>query len=195
GHYGHIAIYLGTERQLKDLGIWEHPIIKPHQADIKRGKVILEALRPGVWLNTLEEFMNIDELTLWRQDNVHSDRDEMLRIYERGFAQLGKDYDFNFDVNTLDKIVCSELIYHAFGRINWPVKYVLGRPTISPDNIAEVAYYENNPIRFVLGNRAERRFEPDPVNRLDIAEKLGLVDLGDGRFAKETRRCRDVHKE
>lgn len=195
GHYGHIAIYLGTEKQLKEIGMWDHPVIKPHQNEIKRGKVILEALRPGVWLNTLEEFLNIDELTLWRQDNVLDDMEEVARIYQRGLAQLGKDYDFNFDVNTLDKIVCSELIYHAFGRINWPVKYVLGRPTISPDNIAEVAYYENNPIRFVLGNRAERRFEPDPVDKFDLAEKLSLVELPDGRFAKETRRCRDVHQE
>ena len=121
--------------------------------------------------------------------------DEAARIYERTLDQLGKDYDFNFDVNTLDKIVCSELIYHAFGRINWPVKYVLGRPTISPDNLAEVAYYENGPISFILGNRAERRFEPDPVDKMDIAEKLSLVELEDGRFAKETRRCRDVHQE
>ncbi len=195
GHYGHAAIYLGTEEQLKEIGMWDHPVIKPHQEDIKNGKVIAEALRPGVWLNTLEEFLNIDELTLYRQRNVLSDMDEAARIYERTLDQLGKDYDFNFDVNTLDKIVCSELIYHAFGRINWPVKYVLGRPTISPDNLAEVAYYENGPISFILGNRAERRFEPDPVDKMDIAEKLSLVELEDGRFAKETRRCRDVHQE
>lgn len=195
GHYGHAAIYLGTEEQLKEIGMWDHPVIKPHQTDIRNGKVILEALRPGVWLNTLEEFLNIDELTLFRQPNVLDNKEEAARIYERGLAQLGKDYDFNFDVNTLDKIVCSELIYHAFGKINWPVKYIMGRPTISPDNLAEVAYYERAPIRFVLGNRAERRFEPDPVDSLDIADKIGLTQLDDGRFAKETRRCRDVHKE
>jgi len=195
GHYGHAAIYLGTEKQLKEIGMWDHPVIRPHQEDIKNGKVIAEALRPGVWLNTLEEFLNIDELTLYRQRDVLSDMEEAARIYERTLAQLGKDYDFNFDVNTLDKIVCSELVYHAFGTINWPVKYVLGRPTISPDNIAEVAYYEHGPISFIVGNRAERRFEPDPVDKLDIAEKLSLTQLDDGRFAKETRRCRDVHQE
>lgn len=195
GHYGHAAIYLGTEEQLKELELWDHPIIKPHQADIKKGKVIAEALRPGVWLNTLEEFLNIDELTLFRQPDILSDRAETLRIYQRTFEQLGKDYDFNFDVNTLDKIVCSELIYHAFGRVNWPVKYILGRPTISPDNLAEVAYYENRPIEFILGNRAEERFKPEPVSKLDIAGKLGLIELSDGRFAKNIRKCRDVHKD
>lgn len=195
GHYGHAAIYLGTEKQLKDIGMWDHPVIVPHQAEIQKGKVILEALRPGVWLNTLEEFLNIDELTLWRQPNILEDRAEVERIYQRGLEQLGKKYDFNFDVNTLDKIVCSELIYHAFGKINWPVKYVMGRPTISPDNLAIVGYYENAPISFILGNRAEEKFDPKPVDKLDIAEKLGLVNLEDGRFGKNVRRCRDVHKE
>tara|TARA_R110000868_G_scaffold204946_3_gene453195 strand:+ start:59751 stop:61487 length:1737 start_codon:yes stop_codon:yes gene_type:complete len=195
GHYGHAAIYLGTEEQLREVGMWNHPVIIPHQADIRNGKVIAEALRPGVWLNTLEEFLNIDELTLYRQPNVQTDRAEMARIYERTLAQLGKDYDFNFDVNTLDKIVCSELIYHAFGTINWPVKYVLGRPTISPDNLAEVAYSQNGPISFILGNRAEERFVPDPVDKLDIADKLSLIQLEDGNFGKETRRCRDVHEQ
>ena len=195
GHYGHAAIYLGTEAQLREIGMWNHSAIIPHQADIRNGKVIAEALRPGVWLNTLEEFLNIDELTLYRQPNVLENKDEAARIYERTLAQLGKAYDFNFDVNTLDKIVCSELIYHAFGTINWPVKYVLGRPTISPDNLAEVAYSQNGPISFILGNRAEERFVPDPVDKLDIAEKLSLVQLEDGNFGKETRRCRDVHQE
>ncbi len=195
GHYGHAAIYLGTEKQLKEIDMWDHPVILPYQEEIKKGKVIVEALRPGVWLNTLEEFLNIDELTLYRQPDVLSDMGEAARIYDRALSQLGKDYDFNFDVNTLDKIVCSELVYHAFGTINWPVKYVLGRPTISPDNIAEVAYSEHGPISFILGNRAEQRFIPDPVDKLDIAEKLSLVELEDGRFAKETRRCRDVHQE
>lgn len=195
GHYGHAAIYLGTEKQLKDIGMWDHPVIVPHQAEIQKGKVILEALRPGVWLNTLEEFLNIDELTLWRQPNVLEDQGEVERIYQRGLEQLGKEYDFNFDVNTLDKIVCSELIFHAFGKINWPVKYVMGRPTISPDNLAIVGYYENAPIDFILGNRAEEKFDPKPVDKLDIAEKLGLINLENGRFGKNVRRCRDVHKE
>jgi hypothetical protein len=64
GHYGHVAIYLGTKDQLEEIEMWNHPDIIPYHKDIIKGKVILEAVRSGVRLNTLEEFMNIDELTI-----------------------------------------------------------------------------------------------------------------------------------
>jgi hypothetical protein len=143
----------------------------------------------------MEEFLNIDEITVFRQENLFDDMDEVARIYERGLAQLGKDYDFNFDVNTLDKIVCSELVYHAYGKISWPVKYVLGRPTISPDNLVEVAYYRNAPISYHFGERALERKKVNDVDKDDIAEKIGLIKLDHGGYAKAKRRCRDVHQE
>lgn len=195
GHYGHSALYLGTEKQLKEIGMWDHPVIKPHQEEIKKGKVILEALRPGVWLNTLEEFLNIDEITVYRQESVFQNMDEVARIYKRGLDQLGKDYDFNFDVNTLDKIVCSELIFHAFGNINWPIKYVLGRATISPDNVAELAFYQSSPISFNFGDRALEKHAEESVEKNDIASKLSIEVQADGSYARNVRRCRDVHQE
>ena len=51
GHFGHIAIYLGTKEQLLDANIWDHPSILPFQEEIIKGKVILEAVRSGVRLN------------------------------------------------------------------------------------------------------------------------------------------------
>lgn len=57
----------------------------------------------------------------------------------RAFSQIGKDYDFNFDVETDKKIVCSEIVYTVFHDISWPTKKSLGRYTISPDNVAEKA--------------------------------------------------------
>ncbi len=195
GHYGHAALYLGTQAQLEEIGMWDHPVIRPHQADIQAGKVVLEALRPGVWLNTLEEFLNVDEVTVYRQKNVLADKAEVARIYERGLDQLGKEYDFNFDVNTLNKVVCSELVYHAFGTINWPIKYMLGRATISPDNIAELGFYRNSPISFNFGERALKQHREEVVGKLDIAQKLGFTQLEDGSFSKSVRRCRDVHQQ
>jgi hypothetical protein len=53
--------------------------------------------------------------------------------------QVGKDYDFNFDVETTDKIVCSELVYTVYTDIPWPTEKALGRYTISPDNVAKKA--------------------------------------------------------
>jgi hypothetical protein len=49
---------------------------------------------------------------------------------------LGKAYDFNFDISTSDKIVCSELVYISYSYIDWPTEKTMGRYTISPDHIA-----------------------------------------------------------
>ncbi|MCM8528789.1 MAG: hypothetical protein NE327_19860, partial [Lentisphaeraceae bacterium] len=66
----------------------------------------------------------------------------------RSFRQLGKEYDFNFDVETIDKIVCSELVYQVFTDIKWPTEKALGRHTISPDNVAVKA--NEGPFELVL---------------------------------------------
>ena len=131
GHFGHVAIWVGTEQELKELGLWEHDLVKPYQQQISAGKSVLEALRDGVQLNTFEKFMDVDDVAVLR------DRDfDPKLIGQRAFRQLGKEYDFNFDVETIDKIVCSELVYQVFTDIKWPIEKALGRYTISPDNVA-----------------------------------------------------------
>ena len=65
------------------------------------------------------------------------------------FRQLGKQYDFNFDVNTTDKIVCSELAYVSFPSVDWPTAKTLGRHSISPDNVAQLAW-NNVPLKLVM---------------------------------------------
>lgn len=144
GHFGHVAIYLGTKDQLMKLGMWEHPQIIPHQAEIEAGKTILEAVRPGVRLNSLAEFLNIDEYTIIRKKDGLNSFAQISEQITRGMEQLNKQYDFNFDISTLDKIVCSELIYIVYGHVNWPTQYRLGRPTITPDDIGEILFKKNS---------------------------------------------------
>lgn len=138
GHYGHVAIWVGTEVQLKQIGAWDH-IPKHIQNKIRNGHFIIEALRPGVEINTLRHFLNIDDLLVVRdiRPNITDSyrRDAILKA----IAQIGKEYDFNFDVNTHEKIVCSELAYVVFGDITWPLDKALGRNTISPDNVVKLA--------------------------------------------------------
>ena len=57
----------------------------------------------------------------------------------RAFEQVGKEYDFNFDVETDSRIVCSELAFVAYHDYDWPVKKTVGRYTISPDHVGEKA--------------------------------------------------------
>jgi hypothetical protein len=137
GYWGHNAIWLGTEDELKSLGIWDHPKIKPLQARIHVGQSIVEALRPGVTTNTLEHFTDIDCLAILRRTNFTPD--QMKEAIIRAAAQYGKKYDFGFDVETQDTLVCSELMFMAYTDVPFKLEKILGRYTINPDSVADAA--------------------------------------------------------
>lgn len=134
GHWGHVAIWVGNEEQLRELGIWEHPLVRNHHEEIRKGRGVVEALREGVSMSKLRHFLNVDDLAVLRHEQLGpTQRSEVVL---QALRQVGKAYDFNFDVETTDRIVCSELVYHAYGDLRWPVARHLGRATISPDNVA-----------------------------------------------------------
>jgi hypothetical protein len=134
GHYGHVAIWTGTEDDLRTLDLWEHPLIRPYQENIRAGARIVEALRPGVQFNTLDHFLNIDDLLVLRRRDLSLEQTRAALL--RTFAQIGKEYDFNFDVESDKRIVCSELAFVVFANETWPTSRVLGRASISPDQVA-----------------------------------------------------------
>ena len=137
GHWGHAAVWIGSEQELRELGIWEHPVVRPYQTRIRDGRGVIEALRAGVTMNTLAHFLNVDDLAVLRQETASPA--QRVEIVLQALRQVGKAYDFNFDVESTDRIVCSELVYHAYGDIRWPTARHLGRATVSPDNIAVLA--------------------------------------------------------
>ncbi|HEX6735330.1 MAG TPA: YiiX/YebB-like N1pC/P60 family cysteine hydrolase [Azonexus sp.] len=137
GHWGHAAVWVGSEAELRELGIWEHPVVRPHQARIRDGRGVVEALRGGVTLNSLAHFVNVDDLAVLRPRSASPA--ERVEVVLQALRQVGKAYDFNFDVESTDRIVCSELVYHAYGDIRWPTARHFGRFTVSPDNIAVLA--------------------------------------------------------
>ncbi len=134
GHYGHVAIWTGTEAELRELDLWENPLVRPHHDAIRAGARIVEALRPGVQINTLDHFLNIDDLLVLRRRELTLDETRAALL--RTFAQIGKEYDFNFDVESDKRIVCSELAFVVFANDQWPTSRVLGRASISPDQVA-----------------------------------------------------------
>ncbi len=161
GHWGHVAVWVGTEVELKNLGVWDElPSIYEHakknyeydgedfQQAIRSGHRIVEALRPGVQINTLAHFLNIDDLGVIRRKTLTDQQKREFLI--RTFEQIGKEYDFNFDVESDKRIVCSELAYVTFPDIDWSTKKTLGRETISPDNIADLAKNLDSPFAPIL---------------------------------------------
>lgn len=158
GHFGHVAIWTGTKTELIDRGVWDDQHIKQYadqissnlNPDSKDEHQIIEALRNGVQLSTLEHFMNIDDIAVLRPIFKEDSKEELTKeALIMAFRQLGKKYDFNFDVNTTDKIVCSELAYISFPSMDWPTEKALVRHSISPDNVAQLAW-NNLPLRLVM---------------------------------------------
>jgi len=134
GYWGHAAVWVGSEAELKDLGIWDDPVVVPHQAEIRRGRMVVEALRSGVEINPLEQFMNIDSLGVMRRPAA--DRAARAEVVLQALRQIGKPYDFNFDVESKERVYCSKLVYLAYGDLDWPTQKSLGRTTFTPDDVA-----------------------------------------------------------
>jgi hypothetical protein len=201
GNFGHAAIYIGSVSQIKEIGMWNHPKVIPHHDALKKGHVIVEALRPGVRTASISEWMSIDEVLVLRHPKIIKDnKEEVFRMYSRIMDQIGKKYDFNFDVTTTDKVVCSELIYHAYGKINWPTKYIMGRATISPDDVAQVVLYKNSPLKFRTYLLSPKKGIVKNLNMDQLADKMGFKKNNrrstalKASYDKVVRKCRKVRR-
>lgn len=134
GRWGHAALWVGSEAELQALGIWNDPVVQPYQEIIRSGRRVIEALRSGVELNSLGQFLNVDDVAVLRHGTLGAG--EKAEAILQALRQMGKRYDFNFDVQTRDRVGCAELLYHAYGHIDWPTRRQLGRSVIIPDDIA-----------------------------------------------------------
>ncbi|WP_415064315.1 YiiX/YebB-like N1pC/P60 family cysteine hydrolase [Bdellovibrio sp.] len=170
GHYGHVAIWLGTEEQLKDLRVWDQ-IPAKIQTKIRSGHRIVEALRPGVELNTLEHFLNIDDFLVIRDTRTNITDEYRRKAILQAIAQIGKEYDFNFDVHTHERIVCSEIAYVVFTDVKWPLEETLRRYTISPDNVAQLAVGQKRIFEPVIMYYDGKRYSKDLPYSLSLLLK------------------------
>ncbi|EPZ51172.1 NlpC-P60 family hydrolase [Bacteriovorax sp. BAL6_X] len=191
GHFGHVAIYLGTEEKLKNVGLWNTPFIQQYHNKIRAGKVIVESIRPGSRLASLEEFLEIDEITIIREKGILDNKWTKEMVTKVALEQLDKEYDFNFDVTTLDKVVCSEVPYHAFGHKRWPTSYILGRNTVSPDEIIANAYYKDSQIEFISSIKANEEQRLFKISKEQMGNNLGFeYDSSRDIYTKMYKSCR-----
>ncbi|MDD2336045.1 MAG: YiiX/YebB-like N1pC/P60 family cysteine hydrolase [Geobacteraceae bacterium] len=137
GYWGHAAVWVGTENELKELGIWDDPIVARHHDQIRERQLVVEALRSGVEMNSLEHFLNIDSIGILRKPGLS--RESRARTIIQALRQVGKRYDFNFDVESKERVYCSKLVYLSYSGIDWPTKKSLGRTTFTPDDVAAKA--------------------------------------------------------
>lgn len=130
GRFTHSAIYLGTEAELRAVGLWNDPAFVPLQGDIRAGRIFLEAFRPVVRLIDPAKLLQTDSVAILRPKLSLTQRREAAR---RGVSQLGVPFDYWFDNRTTQDLACTELIEYAMPWIGFDETVSYGRPAVMPD--------------------------------------------------------------
>jgi hypothetical protein len=176
GYWGHAAIYIGEQKDLQRLGIWNHDLVQKYKEEILSGRTIVEALRSNVQINSIDHFTDIDDFAIIRLKKELTDKEKAEHIL-RALSHIGKRYDFSFDVETGETIVCSELHYRTYIDIDFNTSTILGRPTISVDQVAEQALVDMpfSPILLYIDGRKVK----DDVMQVIYDQKLNTPLPGD----------------
>lgn len=131
GYFGHAAIWFGDDITRSRFSRNNRIIKNPQNSLLKN--TLVEALRSGVKVSSLEEFADGEVYLVIRIRNLTDSLRIQMMINAR--QQIGKPYDFNFDIESSDAITCTELVFLACDFIDWKVRYTLGRFTLSPDDL------------------------------------------------------------
>lgn len=145
GFWPHSALYIGTIDDLADLGLvrktpgggWtsDHPKVLAHlEQYLKLAKdgqpnAVIEAVSEGVIFNSLTHSLHADYVAVLRPRLLT--KEQRATAILNAISEEGKPYDFEFDFFSSDKLVCTELIYRAFGKtISLNLVQIMGRRTL-----------------------------------------------------------------
>jgi 1-acyl-sn-glycerol-3-phosphate acyltransferase len=144
GYWAHAALYIGTPEEVEALGLADHEWVKPHWEAFKRqaadghAHAIIEAVPEGVRFTTLEHCIGVaDSAAVLRP--ARATAEEIKDAVARAFHHLGKEYDFEFDFFSADKLVCTELVSRAYANsrnLSFDLVRVMGRDTLPPTEMA-----------------------------------------------------------
>ena len=194
GNWGHTAIWLGTKKQLIDLDLWDKKELAPFREKIENGQSIFEMRKWGTQFDSIENFLNLDEIAITRvKDIKNRSKLEVLEVFNLLSEQFEKTYDFGFDAMATTKITCTEVIMLSYGAINWPADKVLGRLAITPNNMAEIAVWNNSPVDFVAYYKASQLHQVQDLSKVEFANVLDyrLKPNTSDRFEKVNRVCKN----
>jgi hypothetical protein len=133
GHFHHAGIFLG---RLDDLGHrLPHALELLERRDAPDGYVI-EATHQGVRLVTLDTFLDVDALAVLRDRSLHpGDHD---RLYASATHELGKQYDYYFNLDDPGHQFCSKLVTTIFSHLDFRL-HALSGLTLVPDHLVQKA--------------------------------------------------------
>lgn len=135
GYWPHAAVYVGTVEELRALGLDQDPRVARHLNKYMQPNasghlpVLIEAVSEGVVFTTAEHSIGeADSVAVLRPRLT---TDQIKEVIGRAFSHAGKPYDFDFDFFSADKLVCTEVVYRAFGSyLDFPLFDILGRKTL-----------------------------------------------------------------
>lgn len=136
---------------------------------------VVEAIGEGVSFTTIEHSASADSIVVLRPNLP---KNNIAQAIIKAFHYSGRPYDFNFDFRTDSELVCSELIFKAYQKaeqnmgLSLPLSEVLGRPLVSPNDIARMFDEEygsgNEQLTFVAfldGNEKELKAVESDVEK------------------------------
>jgi hypothetical protein len=171
GHYGHLALFIGSPEQIKAIELKDgsflikHPVMQAHLTQLKEGKTLVEALRPGTWLNDLKNW-TVSDIAVLRPESYP--KEYLGHVLLEAIQYANTAYDFRFDVNTISTAVCSEIPFHSYKGLNFRVYQRAGRFTISPDDVAVLSgppgqNLENRPLQLIYMNEKTKRLSREQM--------------------------------
>ena len=147
GYWPHGAVYVGTVEDLRRLGLEDNEHVRKHWEKFARKgahghqHVIIEAVSEGVIFSSLEHSIGAADSVAVLRPNVSGE--EKKEAIARAFSFAGRPYDFEFDFETTDMLVCTEVVYRAYGgnsptsTIRFPLEKIMGRWTMPAINLVK----------------------------------------------------------
>ena len=153
GFWKHSGIYVGDLSQFDSFftglpmlnGQQPSDYIKENYPEIYKKLLnektrIIEAIAEGVVIEPVEHIAKTDYLAVLR---THLDKEDIFKSLLTAFEYLGTPYDYLFDFNNDNELVCSELLYNSFrphhdkNGITFRMGMNDGKPFLFPNDIAK----------------------------------------------------------
>ncbi len=179
GYWPHGAVYVGTAEDLKRLGLDKNEHVRQHWKEFSapdeegHPHVIVEAVSEGVIFSSLEHSIGGADSVAVLRPNVSEDEKKDAII--RAFSFAGRPYDFEFNFETPSMLVCTEVVFRAYGgnagTIRFPLETIMGRQTMPAINLVRKFDQEYGTdgaqfefVAFIDGDEATRssQFLTDP---------------------------------
>jgi hypothetical protein len=198
GFWPHAALYIGTPEEmesyfgeffprdgygtLRELLEDRHPeFAEVYYGTDARGDeyAILEGKAPGIILQSLEESAHADYIGVMR---ATISKEDVFESVLRALENFGKPYDYDFDFETRDELVCSELLYDAYK----PTRTKEGVAFLSSMASGRKIYSANSFVEKYDQEYGIEGAELDFVYFIDGDEKNGVAFVGTEESFRES---------